>query len=484
MHILLCYKEVVKMRKNRGIVWFRQDLRLHDNEALHDALQHSDELIPVYVFDSRVFGGRTMFGFPKTGRFRAQFVIDAVKDLRQSLRNLGSDLVIRYGLPEQEIFALAQQVKTSWVFCNRERTDEEKKVQDDLERQLWTIGQEVRFSRGKMLYYTADLPFPVNHTPDHFATFRKETERIVPVRDPLDVPDALMPLIDGIDAGEIPTIEQLLGENALAPPSGCQITGGEGQAMKRIDLLSAGDEIRVLNPGCGLWGFPNTSPWLAHGCLSPKLLFQKLPEIRKHSTALAAQMLGGLYYRDYLRLMGKKYGNVIFQERGVTKGALDKATKNRELFEVWANGETGLPIIDAGMRQLNQTGYLPIKARFLVAQFLVKELGVSWRLGASYFESLLIDYDACSNWVNWMNIAGVGPETREERKVNYVLQAKRLDPTGEYVKYWIPALKDADHHWVHQPDQAESALLNASSIVLGQTYPRPILSTEKWGSLN
>jgi len=148
------------MKKNRVIVWFRQDLRLHDNEALQDALKHGEEVIPVYVFDTRIFQGTTKFGFPKTGNYRAQFIIESVQDLRNNLRALGSELYIRTGKPEQIIFDIAQKAKTDWVFCNRERTDEEVQVQDALEQNLWSIGQEVRFSRGKMLYYTSDLPFP------------------------------------------------------------------------------------------------------------------------------------------------------------------------------------------------------------------------------------------------------------------------------------------------------------------------------------
>ncbi|MDX1666661.1 MAG: deoxyribodipyrimidine photo-lyase, partial [Saprospiraceae bacterium] len=142
------------MYKNRAIVWFRQDLRLHDNEALTEALKQADEVIPIYVFDERLFNGETSYGFRKTGKYRAQFIIESVEDLRRSLRELKSDLIVRVGKPEEEIFELARQAKSRWVFCNRERTREEVEVQDALEKNLWTIGQEMRYSRGKMLYYT------------------------------------------------------------------------------------------------------------------------------------------------------------------------------------------------------------------------------------------------------------------------------------------------------------------------------------------
>jgi len=147
------------LKKHRGIIWFRQDLRLHDNEALRDASLVVEEIIPVYVFDERLFNTTTKFGFKKTDVFRAVFILDAIRDLRNNLRSRGSDLIIRYGKPEEILLELASQLKSSYIFCNRERTQEELDVQDALENNLWTIGQEVRYSRGKMLYYTADLPF-------------------------------------------------------------------------------------------------------------------------------------------------------------------------------------------------------------------------------------------------------------------------------------------------------------------------------------
>ena len=182
------------MKQKRAIVWFRNDLRLHDNEALQEALSNAEEVLPVYVFDERVFNGETKFGFPKTGKFRAQFIIESVLDLKQNLRQRGVDLIVRIGKPEEILFDLAQEVKSSWIFCNRERTSEELSVQDHLEGKLWKIGQEIRYTRGKMLYHTSDLPYPITQTPEIFTTFRKETERITPVREPLPMPNQLPPL--------------------------------------------------------------------------------------------------------------------------------------------------------------------------------------------------------------------------------------------------------------------------------------------------
>jgi len=122
--------------KRRAIVWFRQDLRLHDNEAIATALRMAEEVIPIYVFDERIFKGETRFGFPKTGKYRARFILESAADLRQNLRQLGTDLLVRTGKPECILSELAQELKASWVLCNRERTAEEVFVQDALEQKL------------------------------------------------------------------------------------------------------------------------------------------------------------------------------------------------------------------------------------------------------------------------------------------------------------------------------------------------------------
>jgi deoxyribodipyrimidine photo-lyase len=161
--------------KRRAIVWFRQDLRLHDNEAITTALRMADEIIPVYVFDERVFGGKTRFGFPKTNKFRARFILESIENLKENLQAIGSDLLVRVGRPEYIISDLARETKTSWVLCNRERTQEEVQVQDALEQKLWSIGVELLYTRGKMLYHTQDLPMPVHHTPTRLCSFERKT---------------------------------------------------------------------------------------------------------------------------------------------------------------------------------------------------------------------------------------------------------------------------------------------------------------------
>lgn len=398
-----------------SILWFRQDLRLHDNEALTEAVRNADEVIPVYVFNVKT---------DRISTFRLKFLIESVIDLRHQLRALGSDLLVRIGQPEEIIYQVALETKSQWVYCNRERTREEVEEQDSLERKLWTTGREIRYSRGKMLYYTSDLPFPVTHCPDSFITFRKEVEAIVPVRAPLDAPLSMPGIKTPYEAGQIPDIQYFLQEHSDIGE--CLFAGGETEGLKAL-LKHHHHHPESISMEEGLM----ISPWISLGCLSPKKVYYDSFEMEDGGESVRQHLL----YRDYLRLMGKKYGDLIFAKSGI-KTRIPVCENNPEAFTNWKAGNTGIPIIDAAMHQLSRTGWISDILRKTVANYLIKVLKLDWTLGAAYFEATLIDYDPCSNWVSWLNLAGVGPDSREDRIIHYDVVGRKLDPDGAYVKMW------------------------------------------------
>lgn len=471
--------------KRRAIIWFRQDLRLLDNEAVVTALRMAEEVIPVYVFDERIFLGKTRFGFPKTGRYRARFVLESVEDLSNNLKSIGSGLVVRVGKPECIISALAQEIKASWVLCNRERTHEEVQVQDALEQKLWSIGVELLYNRGKMLYHTQDLPVPVQHTPDIFTQFRKETEPITPVRAPLPSPTAMPPLPAGLDMGMPPEPHEL-GYEPFEPDTRAVLpfAGGETEGLRRLRhyLWESNAIATYKDTRNGLMGSDYSSklsPWLASGCLSPKFVYHEIKRYERERLQNDSTywLVFELLWRDYFRLIGKKYGNRIFLRNGPQNKPLKHLKNNRDAFTLWAEGKTGVPFIDANMRELNATGWMSNRGRQNAASFLVKDLKVNWQMGAEYFESLLIDYDPCSNWGNWNYVAGVGSDPREDRYFNILTQARNYDPQGEYVRHWCPELLHVPQDKVHRPD-----LLSAADRQTFQLngYPKPMVRIEKW----
>lgn len=472
------------MMENKALVWFRQDLRLHDNEALLEALAKAEWVVPVYVFDERPYHGRSTFGFPRIGDERARFIWESVENLRKNLQARGSDLVIRTGKPEEVMFSLARELQATWVFCNRERTFEEANVQDALERKLWSIGSELRYSRGKMLYHTQDLPFPVTHTPDVFTQFRKEVERTVPVRPPFQVPEKIPFPFGESDPGPMP--EGPFKGKITGPEGTVLFEGGEDAGLARMKYyfweskgIDAYKETR--NGMLGTDFSSRFSPWLATGCLSPKRIYaelKKVEEIRGKSDG-TYWLYFELLWRDFFRLMGKKHGNNIFLPGGIRNGN-PKASQDERLFMVWAEGNTGIPLIDANMRELNATGFMSNRGRQLVASFLVKDLGLDWRMGAEYFESRLIDYDPCSNWCNWNYVAGTGNDPREDRYFNILSQARKYDPSGDYVRHWVPALANVPEAFVHYPGKMSKEEARIFGLQLGKDYPEPVLVPERW----
>jgi deoxyribodipyrimidine photo-lyase len=472
----------------RVVVWFRQDLRLHDNEALNEAIKRGDEIVPIFVFDERQFLDKTEFGFPKTGKFRAKFILESVADLRNSFQEKGIDLIVKVGKPEEIVPKLADDINAAWVFCNIERTKDEILVQDELEKRLWAIGRELYYYRGKMLYYTQDLPFPVSHTPDVFTAFRKEVEKFVPIRDLLPTPDTFKYWTFQYDKGEIPTLEDLGHEEfEVDKRAVLDFKGGETAALERLkyylwdtDLIKNYKETR--NGLIGGEYSSKFSPWLAQGCLSPKMIYHEVKkyESERKKNKSTYWMIFEVLWRDFFRLTAKKHGEKIFQKGGPKGEVNPNWIENEKIFDLWANGETGVPFIDANMKELNLTGFMSNRGRQNVASFLINDLRINWQMGAEYFESVLIDYDPASNYGNWNYIAGVGSDPREDRYFNILSQAKNYDPNGDYVKLWLPKLQNISADKIHRPDKLSFAEQTEVKVKIGGNYPRAMVNIRRW----
>ncbi len=223
------------------------------------------------------------------------------------------------------------------------------------------------------------------------------------------------------------------------------------------------------------------SAWLAHGCLSPKRIYAEVKayEDKNGGNDSTYWVLFELLWRDFFRLQGKKYGNQIFRKGG-TKGEAEDWSKDPALLDRWMEGQTGTPFIDANMVEIGQTGFMSNRGRQNVASYLVKDLKLDWRMGAEYFEHILTDYDVTSNWCNWMYVAGVGSDPREDRYFNILSQAQRYDPVGEYVKLWLPELAEVPAECVHHPDTLTDAEQSRYGLRLGANYPMPLVPSEKW----
>jgi len=419
------------------LVWFRNDLRLHDNEMLVEAIAKSDEILPVFFFDPRQFE-ITRYKTIKTGAIRARFLLESVADLRSSFKKFGGDILIQLGKPEDLLPTLVSTYEITEVYHHREVASEETAVSTQVEDLLWKLRVNLRHFIGHTLYNKEDLPFPIKDIPDVFAQFKKKTERDAIVK-PCFVTPTYINFVEVEHWGDLPSLTDLVvNEDVKNLATSDEFVGGETVALKRLDeFLNAGETIALSNTSLKKTEvISKLSPWLALGCLSPREVYWKMKEAEANYglKPYFNQIVVGLLWRDYYRFMFKKHGNTFFKPAGFKNDAKINTHQDNELMKAWKAGNTGQPLVDAVMHELNTTGYINNASRLLVATYLIYQLKLSWVVGAAYLEEKLIDYAPASNWGNWATVAGVGNDLRLTGSFDFEKQLKNFDPKGVYAQ--------------------------------------------------
>ena len=424
------------------IVWFKTDLRLHDNETLMRAIEQSDEIIPIYCIDEFLFE-KIDFGFHKMGAIRAQFLFESLQNLDRNLRELGSGLILLQGNPAIEIPKLAQKYRAQKVFAKKEVAYEELKTHEAVEAALWKMQIPLETCSTSTLYHAKDLPFALKDIPNIFTQFRKGVETESNIRAIFNKPSSIKsPVIESINWPGLKSFGIKPAKVDLRAVT--DFKGGENAALKRLnhyffETQSLSNYKETRNELIGANYSSKFSAWLALGCISPRYIYHqiKIYESTYGANKSTYWLIFELLWRDYFRFMMKKHHNSFFLQHGI-KDAKTKLNKhNGVLFAAWKNGKTGIDFIDANMLELKLTGFMSNRGRQNVASYLCHNLKLDWRYGAAYFEEQLIDYDACSNWGNWSYVAGVGNDPRENRVFNIEKQANEYDKNGSYRKLWL-----------------------------------------------
>jgi deoxyribodipyrimidine photo-lyase len=417
------------------LVWFRNDLRLHDNEMLVEAIAKADEILPVYFFDPRHFE-TTRYHSIKTGAIRSNFLLESVAELRSSFQKLGGDILVLKGKPEDHLPQLVKDYEITEVYHHREVASEETAVSTIVEDLLWKQKVNLKHFIGHTLYNKEDLPFPIKDIPDVFAQFKKKTERDAIVK-PCFLTPQKIDFVAVQSWGDLPKLNELIGHDYLAEAeSNIDFKGGEQEAFKHLhDFLHTGEDMALSNAALKKNEIlSKLSPWLALGCLSPREVYWKMKEAEANYglKPYFNQIILGLLWRDYYRFMFKKYGNTFFKPSGFDKQIRDFSLADSDKLQSWKTGNTGHILVDSFMHELNTTGYINHAARQLVATYLIYELEINWVMGAAHFEERLLDYSPASNWGNWANIAGVGNDERLTKSFDFEKQLKIVDPKGVF----------------------------------------------------
>lgn len=392
------------MNKRTVLLWFRNDLRVQDNEMLSRASERGEIIVPVFCFDPRYYT-QTKFETRKTGLIRTRFIKDSVDKLQEFFKSKNGNLIIHYGLPEEVIPSLAIKYQVDEVYHHREVAQEETDISDLVEDALWRVKINLRHFIGHTLFHKEDFPFPVKDIPDSFTVFRKKLERESFIRACFVTPDCLS-FPETLEDTKSPGLEEFGFDTAKIDQYGLpNFIGGEQEANHKLSLLidnKLGTDKLVI------------SPWLALGCISVHTVYFSV--IKSDLPAeIKERVIQGLWWKDYYRFMFKKHGNVFFQEQGYTGISPSLVEDQHSFFQLWKNANTPNQEINSIMLQLNDTGYIDFGSRQKVASYLIDRLQVNWLLGAAYFEEKLIDYGPSSNYGNWAHLAGVGSSVSHNR---------------------------------------------------------------------
>ncbi|MCU4718955.1 DASH family cryptochrome [Halapricum hydrolyticum] len=464
-----------------ALVWFRRDLRVHDNPTLRQATAENDCVVPLYTFDTRQFGQSSRWiDERRVGTLRAQFVRESVRDLRERLNDRGGSLLVRRGDPRSVLPEAAESVDADVVHAQRLPVPEERETEAAVGDALDSRGIDLATHWTHTLHAIEDLPMAVENVQDTFTPWKDSVEANSQVRDPLG-PPASVPTPD-LEGTPIPTLAELGDDEPDQPAddSPMPVSGGESAALERLQTyIFERDRLReyreTRNGLLGMDFSSKFSPWLAQGCLSPRRVKQAVDRYESERVANDSTywLLFELRWRDFFQFQFAKHGEAYFRSGGIQSREV-AWNRDETAFRRWTDGETGFPFVDAAMRELRATGYQSNRARQNAASFLANTLRIDWRWGAAYYESRLLDYDVASNYGNWAYVAGVGTDSRD-RAFDVLWQAHNYDPDAEYVRRWVPELSKLPPRYAHEPWRMDIDEQARYGVELGVDYPEPMV---------
>ena len=425
----------------KNLIWFRNDLRVADNPSLELACK-GDKVIAVYCFDPRQYEIGD-FGFKKTEKFRAQFLIETVNTLKASLLELNISLLVYHDKPETIIPQVVKDYGIQHIFLQEEWTRDENMVLDAVMSNVPTL---VTFEKqyAQFLFHPEDIPFNTfQDIPQVFTQFRKKCEKYCKIRPLEPIPSALPSSNLVANETSIPSLQALgLSNFEMDSRTAFPFKGGESSAMERVQYYFWESKKlayykKTRNGLIGLDYSSKLSAWLANGSISAKTIYSDVQRFEKEEIKNQDTywLVFELIWRDFFKYISLKHGNANFLKGGILEKNYEweySKTKIQKLI----NGTTEEPFVNANMKELATTGWMSNRGRQNVASFWSKEWQQDWRYGAAYFESMLIDYDAHSNWGNWMYNSGVGNDPRD-RKFNISRQADMYDAQGKFQRQWL-----------------------------------------------
>jgi deoxyribodipyrimidine photo-lyase len=465
-----------------GLVWFRRDLRTHDNTALNTALQLCDRVYCVFVLDTDILAP-----LPRQDR-RVEFIRESLVELDHRLRTLSGQshagLIVLHGMATQEIPTLARTLNVQAVFAGRDYEPRAMARDSTVQQQLRISGIELHLRKDHVVFEEREVLTQTGKPYGVFTPYKKawlarlallptqETAPTAPQRLAARPDTYRTPVPDLHSIGFTPT-----NLSSLRIPTG--ETGAQGLLADFVTRMDVYDQTRNFP---SVKGPSYLSVHLRFGTVSIRQLVNQAYPRHLQGNEGASTWLGELVWRDFYVQILANYPHVAtcsFKPE-YDQIAWEKGPHAHALFEAWCSGQTGYPLVDAAMAQLNQTGYMHNRLRMVVGSFLVKHLGIDWRWGEAYFAQTLNDFDLSANNGGWQWVSSSGCDAQPYFRIfNPIAQSEKFDAEGKFIQRYLPRLAPLGPKAIHAPWLAKPLELSAAGLTLGQSYPLPVVEHAK-----
>lgn len=455
-------------------IWFRNDLRLEYNN-IFNVIENHEKLIPIFILDSRFFN-------QDLGYLRKDFLYSCINSLQNEIDKNGSELLLIKGNPEQVWTEIVRNL-TIKVYASKDYSPFSKNRDSEVSLALKKYNSDLELIKNNLdIFLESELKTKSGEYYKTFTPFKNELLKKIKANISSRKLNNNKKLVS---KSEIQSIKKILKNldfidiNQLSFKHNQNFPGGEKEAVKRWNDFK-NTELQNYHINRNFLfknGTSKLSPYLKFGCISSIQIAKDCIDFMENATTKdgAEAFLSEIIWREFYKYILEHFPYVeksSFQE----KFDSIKWLEDKDLFNLWCKGQTGYPIVDACMRQLNSIGWMHNRGRMITASFLCKDLHINWKWGELYFKQKLIDFDLSSNNGGWQWVAGIGTDSAPYFRIfNPIEQSKKFDPDGVFIKKWIPELGNIPKKFIHSPWEMDINTQQKHTCIIGKDYPKPIV---------